>query len=181
MEANSSAGATRVSLDGQVAIVTGASRGLGRHIALALARERVRVVVAARSDDVNLVAAEITAGGGEALPVKMNVARHEDVERTVATVQHRYGRIDIAINNAGVGWYKPFGDWSLDEIDQTIDVNLKGTIYVSRCVVPAMISAGYGQIVNIASDLGRRVLPNMAPYVASSSVWWDSQGHSCAS
>jgi NAD(P)-dependent dehydrogenase (short-subunit alcohol dehydrogenase family) len=153
-----------MNLEGQVAIVTGASRGLGRHIALALARKRLRVVLAARSDGVHRVAEEI---GSDVLAVTMNVARREDVERAVAAALERFGRIDIAVNNAGVGWYKPFEEWSLDEIDQTIDVNLKGTIYVTRCVLPSMLAAGYGQIVNIASDLGRRVLPKMAPYVAS--------------
>jgi len=153
-----------MNLEGQVAIVTGASRGLGRHIALALARKRLRVVLAARSDEVHRVAEEI---GSDVLAVTMNVARREDVERAVAAALERFGRIDIAVNNAGVGWYKPFEEWSLDEIDQTIDVNLKGTIYVTRCVLPSMLASGYGQIVNIASDLGRRVLPKMAPYVAS--------------
>jgi NADP-dependent 3-hydroxy acid dehydrogenase YdfG len=85
----------------------------------------------------------------------------------VAAVRERLGKIDILVNNAGVGWYKPFDAWSIAELDLAIDVNLKGTMYMTRAVLPEMQESGYGQIVNVASDLGRRVLPNMAPYVAS--------------
>jgi NADP-dependent 3-hydroxy acid dehydrogenase YdfG len=149
---------TEVDLRGQVAIVTGASRGLGRHIAMQLARKGVRVAACARS------AVEDT---GAELCVEMDVARWDSVERGVAAVRERLGKIDILVNNAGVGWYKPFEEWSVAELDLAIDVNLKGTIYMTRAVLPEMQAAGYGQIVNVASDLGRRVIPNMAPYVAS--------------
>lgn len=149
-----------VDLRGQVAIVTGASRGLGRHIATQLARKGVRVAASARTEiDPRETGAE--------LAVSIDVARWDSVERGVAAVRERLGRIDILVNNAGVGWYKPFEEWSVAELDLAIDVNLKGTIYMTRAVLPEMLAAGYGQIVNVASDLGRRVLPNMAAYVAS--------------
>ena len=149
-----------VDLRGQVAIVTGASRGLGRHIAMQLARKGVRVAVGARTEiDPRETGAE--------LAVSIDVARWDSVERGVAAVRERFGRIDILVNNAGVGWYKPFEEWTVDELDLAIDVNLKGTIYMTRAVLPEMIASGYGQIVNVASDLGRRMLPNMAAYVAS--------------
>jgi NADP-dependent 3-hydroxy acid dehydrogenase YdfG len=145
-------------LRGQVAIVTGASRGLGRHIAMELARKGVRVAACARSaiDDL-----------GAELCVEMDVARWDSVERGVATIREHLGKVDILVNNAGVGWYKPFEEWSVAELDLTIDVNLKGTLYLTKAVLPEMQSTGYGQIVNVASDLGRRVIPNMAPYVAA--------------
>ena len=147
-----------VVLRGQVALVTGASRGLGRHIAMQLARRGVRVAACARS---------AVEGTGAELSVEMDVARWDSVERGVAQVRERLGKIDILVNNAGVGWYKPFAEWSVAELDLAIDVNLKGTIYLTKAVLPEMQAAGYGQIVNVASDLGRRVIPNMAPYVAS--------------
>ena len=145
-------------LRGQVAIVTGASRGLGRHIATELVRKGVRVAACARTP---------VADTGAELSVEMDVARWDSVERGVAQIRERLGRIDILVNNAGVGWYKPFDEWSIEDIDLTIDVNLKGTMYLTKAVLPEMQAAGYGQIVNVASDLGRRVIPNMAPYVAS--------------
>jgi NAD(P)-dependent dehydrogenase (short-subunit alcohol dehydrogenase family) len=143
----------------QVAIVTGASRGLGRHVAVQLARKGVRVAACSRSEAGDL--------GEHAIWVPMDVSDWHSVERGVAGVRDRFGRVDILVNNAGVGRYKPFEEWSIEEIDAVVDVNLKGTMYLAKAVLPAMQAAGYGQIVNIASDLGRRVLPNMAPYVAS--------------
>jgi NADP-dependent 3-hydroxy acid dehydrogenase YdfG len=153
-------------LAGQVAFITGASRGLGRHVALQLAREGVRVAVAARTG-VEAVADEIRAAGGEALPVVMDVTRWQSVSDGFAVARDRLGKVDILINNAGVGWYKPFDEQTIEELDLTIDVNLKGVIYATKAVLPDMLAAGYGQIVNVASDLGRRVIPNMAPYVAT--------------
>ena len=150
-----------VDLRGQVAIVTGASRGLGRHIAMQLARKGVRVAVCART------AIDPGEIGADAIFVEIDVARWDSVERGVAVVRERLGKIDILVNNAGVGWYKPFDEWSVAELDLAIDVNLKGTMYMTKAVLPEMQTSGYGQIVNVASDLGRRVLPGMAAYVAS--------------
>jgi NADP-dependent 3-hydroxy acid dehydrogenase YdfG len=131
------------------------------------------VAVSARTEgELERVAAEIREAGGEAMAVVMDVSRWDSVERGVAAVRERFGSVgsggvDIAVNNAGVGWYKPFLETTVEELDQTLDVNLKGTIYVTRAVLPEMLARGTGQIVNVASDLGRRVIPNMAPYVAS--------------
>ncbi|HEX2061938.1 MAG TPA: SDR family NAD(P)-dependent oxidoreductase [Thermoanaerobaculia bacterium] len=150
-------------LRGKVAIVTGASRGLGRHIALELARRGVRVAVSARTEhELNLLAEEIRSGGGEAIAVPIDVTKWDTVELGVATVRAGLGEIEILVNNAGVGWYKSFEEHTIAEIDLTLDVNLRGTMYMTKAVLPHV-----RQIVNVASDLGRRVIPNMAPYVAS--------------
>ncbi|HEX2831766.1 MAG TPA: SDR family NAD(P)-dependent oxidoreductase [Thermoanaerobaculia bacterium] len=155
-------------LRGQVAIVTGASRGLGRHLALELARRGVRVAVTARSHaDIERVAEEIRNQNGDAFAVPLDVARWPAVEDAVRQVRERFGGIDIVVNNAGVGWYKPFEEHSIEELDLTIDVNLKGTIYLCKATLPDLQRSTNAQIVNIASDLGRRVIPNMAAYVAS--------------
>jgi short-subunit dehydrogenase len=155
-------------LRGQVAIITGASRGLGRHIAMELARRGVRVAVTARSQaDIERVAEEIRNQHGDAFAAAMDVARWESVERGVQQVRDRFGAIDIVVNNAGIGWYKSFEEHSIEELDLTIDVNLKGTMYLCKATLPDLQRSGNAQIVNIASDLGRRVIPNMAPYVAS--------------
>jgi short-subunit dehydrogenase len=150
-------------LYGQTAIVTGGSRGLGRHVALELARRGVRVAVSARTEDeLARVAEEIRGAGGEAVAVPIDVTRWEHVERGVNAVRAHFGGVDILVNNAGVGWYKPFEEHSIAELDLTLDVNLRGTMYMTKAVLPHI-----RQIVNVASDLGRRVIPNMAPYVAS--------------
>lgn len=155
-------------IEGQVAVITGGSRGLGRHVALRLAQEKVKVAIASRSGtDLGNVAREIADAGGTVHPIVADVSRWSDVERIIVSTHERFGRINILVNNAGVGWYKPFDEWSVEEIDLAIDVNLKGTIYMTKGVLPTMIANGGGQIVNIASDLGRRVMPNMAAYVAS--------------
>lgn len=157
-----------MTISGQVAIVTGAGQGLGRSIALRLAREGVRVAVCGRREHlIREVEAEIRAAGGDAFAATADVARNEEVESFVRDVRGRLGAVDILINNAGLGWYKPFLESSIEEIDATIDVNLKGTIYLTRAVLPEMVDRGRGQIVNVASDLGRRILPNMATYVAA--------------
>ncbi|HYH07160.1 MAG TPA: SDR family NAD(P)-dependent oxidoreductase [Thermoanaerobaculia bacterium] len=150
-------------LYGQTAIVTGASRGLGRHVALELARRGVRVAVSARTEDeLARVAEEIRGAGGEAIAVPIDVTQWEHVERGVNAVRAHFGGVDILVNNAGVGWYKPFEEHSIAELDLTLDVNLRGTMYMTKAVLPHI-----RQIVNVASDLGRRVIPNMVPYVAS--------------
>lgn len=157
-----------MSLENAVVVVTGASRGLGRHIALRLGREGARVALFARNEgELRGVAQEIEATGGHALPCVVDVGDAGNVTRGIDAVHEAWGPVEILVNNAGIGWYKPFAEWSLEEIDRTIDVNLKGTIYATRAVLPDMLAAGRGQILNIASDLARRVVPNMAVYVAA--------------
>jgi short-subunit dehydrogenase len=151
-----------------VALVTGASRGLGRHVALALGRRGVKVGLCARTaGDLERLAAEIRAAGGAAQAAPADVARCSEVEGAAARVREALGPIDLLINNAGVGWYKPFVEWTQEEIERALDVNLKGTVWATRAVLPGMLERGRGQIVNIASDLGRRILPNMAVYAAA--------------
>jgi short-subunit dehydrogenase len=155
-------------LAGRVALVTGASRGLGRHVAKKLAREGMRVVVAARNrDELDALVAEIVDAGGEALAVTVDLTRREEIDRAVSEAHDRFGPIDVLVNNAGVGWYKPFLEQSPEEIDLTIGVNVRGVIHMTHAVLPDMMTRGEGQIINIASDLARRYLPNMAVYVGS--------------
>lgn len=113
------------------------------------------------------VAEEIRAEGGEAIAVPIDVASWSSVDHGVTAVREQFGPVSILVNNAGLGWFKPFDEHTVAELDLTIDVNLKGTMYMTRAVLPDMVAAGSGQIVNVASDLGRRVIPGMAAYVAS--------------
>ena len=157
-----------MSIKGKVALVTGSSRGLGRAIALKLAKAGSKLAVCARDDRAlkDLVDVIETAGG-EAIYGAFSISDYKQLEQFVTQIQSRFGRLDILVNNAGLGWYKPFVEYSIEEIDQTIDVNLRGLIYATKAVLPIMLAQKHGQVINIASDLGRRVIPNMAPYVAA--------------
>ena len=151
------------------AIVTGASRGLGRAIARSLAKRGLNLTLASRSETALALLAEELSVETE-VRVETHVCdlrRHEDNRSLIEAALSHYGRIDVLINNAGIGWYKPFMEWTEQEIVDSIDLNLTSPILCTRAVLPSMFEAGRGLIINIGSDLCRRFLPNMAPYVAS--------------
>ena len=155
-------------LDGQVAIVTGASRGIGRGIAVALAAEGARVVLAARSaSDLTTVAQEIRATGGSALAVPADVTRAGDIDSLVEAAVQEFGTVDILVNNAGMGVFKNVVDLGVDEFDRMWNVNMRGTFLASRRVLPVMIKARHGAIVNIASLAGKNAIKGGAGYVAT--------------
>jgi 3-oxoacyl-[acyl-carrier protein] reductase len=147
---------TEQHLDGKVAIVTGASRGIGRAIAERFAAEGARVVVnyVARSAGADAVVEAITSKGGEAVALKADVSSAADVGRLVAATMDRFGRIDILVNNAGVMFTKPALETSEAEWDLTIDVNLKGAYLCSKAVAPIMMRQEGGTIINMSSNSG---------------------------
>lgn len=157
-----------MSLQERVAIVTGAGRGLGRRIAEELAGRGARVALVARGrEEIAAVAAGIASRGGEALALPADVGRWSEAAGVVAAVEQRHGAVDLLVNNAGSGWYKPFLEWSPEEIAQALDSSLAGTIWMCRAALPGMVARRRGHVVNIASDLARRPLANMAVYVAA--------------
>jgi 3-oxoacyl-[acyl-carrier protein] reductase len=143
-------------LDGKVAIVTGASRGIGQAIAERFAAEGARVVVnyVAGAQKADAVVEGIRARGGDAIAVRADVSSSTDVADLVKAAVDHYGRIDILVNNAGVMFTKAVLETSEDEWDQTIAVNLKGPYLCSKAVAPIMISQGSGSIVNMSSNSG---------------------------
>lgn len=156
------------SLSGKVTIITGASRGLGLAIANNLATAGAWLVLAGRDHvALNELATSICASGGKALAMPTDLGRRQDIQTLIDETRRQLGPVEILINNAGVGWYKPFSDYSAEEIDEVIQVNLTGLIHCCHTALPDMIQARKGIILNIASDLGRRVIPNMAAYVAA--------------
>jgi 3-oxoacyl-[acyl-carrier protein] reductase len=143
-------------LQDRVAIVTGASRGIGRAIAERFAAEGARVVVnyVAGSAKAEAVVAGIVERGGDAIAVRADVSRSADVDALMAAALDRFGRIDILVNNAGVMFTKPTLETSEAEWDLTIATNLKGPYLCSKAVAPIMIRQGAGTIINMSSNSG---------------------------
>ena len=156
-------------LKGKVALVTGGSSGIGRATALAFAREGANVTIA----DVNIKGGEETVrkivdAGGDAIFVNADVSKAADVEALIERVVERYGRIDCAFNNAGVGnLHFPVGELLEEEWDRVIDVNLKGTMLCMRYEIPQMLIHNGGSIVNTSSVAGLIGSPESPAYVSS--------------
>ncbi|HLG10096.1 MAG TPA: SDR family NAD(P)-dependent oxidoreductase [Gaiellaceae bacterium] len=148
-----------IDLDGKVAFITGASRGVGAAVARALSNEGVSLGLASRSGD--------DLGLPDALGLVCDVRRLDEVESAVALTMERFGRLDICVANAGVGSYHTLADTPVEHIEEMIDVNLKGTIYAIRASIPHLLERREGDIVTIASEAGRRGLPGEAVYCAS--------------
>ena len=147
------------SLDGRVALVTGASRGIGAAVAHALDKAGVRLALASRSGD------DLGMAGALARPADV---RDPAALRAIADeAAERFGRLDILIVNAGVGAYGPILDLADDHLEEMIDVNVKGAIYAVRAALPYLMQSDVGELVTIASEAGRRGLPNEAVYCAS--------------
>jgi 3-oxoacyl-[acyl-carrier protein] reductase len=143
-------------LEGKVAIVTGASRGIGRAIAERFSSDGAHVVVnyVAGEARAQAVVDGIVSRGGEAVAVRADVSRGDDVRDLVAAAVERFGRIDILVNNAGVMVAKGVLETTEEEWDQTIDTNLKGPWLCSRAVAPIMIGQQGGTIINMSSNSG---------------------------
>ncbi|MBI5877778.1 MAG: SDR family oxidoreductase [Chloroflexi bacterium] len=160
-------------LEGKVAIVTGASYGLGRGIALALAREGCRVALAARSaDKLAAVAAEIAAAGGEALAVPCDVADEDQVAALFAQTVARWGRLDVLVNNAAILDGAPLESLSLDLWQRALSVNLTGPFLCTREAFRIMKPQGGGRIINVASVAAHRVRPDSATYSSTKHGLW---------
>lgn len=156
-------------LTGKTALVTGAGKGIGRAIALALAAQGVRVALLARTEtDLQAVAQEINdANGPAAVVVTADVADRAAVDAAVAQALEQLGSIDILINNAGIGSFGKFADMEPADWEHIIQVNLLGTYYVTRAVLPQMQKRRSGDIINVASTSGLRASAGSSAYSAS--------------
>jgi NAD(P)-dependent dehydrogenase (short-subunit alcohol dehydrogenase family) len=142
-------------LNGQVAIVTGGGSGIGQGVALALAREGAKVVVCGRrAEPLGRTVAAIQEMGGEGLAFQADVAQAEDVERLVSQTLEVYGRVDILINNAGIGGSGQIHEHDVETWDRVMAVNLRGPFLTARATLPLMREQGRGHIVNISSESG---------------------------
>lgn len=143
-------------LRGKNAIVTGASAGLGARVAKALAGEGMNVVLAARSAEaLENLAIELRGLGVKALAVPTDVAREDDLKRLVERAVTEFGSIDVLVNNAGIEAFRHFHELDPADIRRTIDVNLTGTLLLTRYVLPHMVEAGRGHVINMSSTAGK--------------------------
>lgn len=155
-------------LSGRVALVTGASSGIGLETALLLAREGARVAVAARRmDRLERLAARIESEGGQAFAVQCDLAERDQVEAAADAVAAHWGPVDVLINNAGFGNPTPVVNESMDTIERMTRVNYLGAVCLTKAVLGPMIERGAGSIVMVSSVLGSVVLPSMSPYCAT--------------
>jgi NAD(P)-dependent dehydrogenase (short-subunit alcohol dehydrogenase family) len=154
------------SLSGRVALVTGASGGLGRHFGRVLHAAGASVALAARRPE--SVAAEAAALGERAMAVALDVTDAASIAAALDAVEARFGSCDLLVNNAGIAATKPFLDHADDDWDRVMDVDLRGAFVMAQAAAKRMVAAGKeGAIVNIASILGLRVIPGVASYSAA--------------
>lgn len=155
-------------LKDKVAIVTGGSMGIGKAVSLAYGREGARVAVVNRTrESGEAVVKEIEGAGGAARVFPCDVSKKADVDAMVSGVAEAFGTVDILMGNAGVMINKPAEDYTEDEWDTIIDINLKGNFLLSQAVIPIMKKKKYGKIIFTASIAGTHAFPNALPYCAS--------------
>ena len=163
-------------LSGRVAVVTGASRGIGRAIAVEFARAGADVVVSARSSEsapsklpgtIEETARQVEAAGGRALAVPTDVTDEAQVQAMAQRTLDEFGRVDILVNNAGISFPAPFSQTPLKRWDLVMNVNLRGPVMCTQAFLPRMLEQGGGHIINISSYLAELLMPGMMSYSVS--------------
>jgi NADP-dependent 3-hydroxy acid dehydrogenase YdfG len=152
----------------KVVVITGAGGGIGEATALRLATSGARVVAGDLQEDrLEDLAKRITTAGGEIAYARTDVRQRADVQALVALASERFGKLDVIVNNAGIGPIAPLDDLSVDDWDAMIDINFRGVLYGIAAALPVFRSQGFGHVVNTASTAGHKVVPNQAVYAAT--------------
>ncbi len=155
-------------IQNHVAVITGGSRGIGKAIGRALASKGAKVVLAARSArDLDAAVRELQTDGLAAVAVPTDISLQEDVEMLISSTYEKFGRIDILVNNAGIGVFKPAVEMRIEEFDAMWNVNVRGVFLATKSVLPHMLKAKSGNIVNIASLAGKNSFKGGTGYAAT--------------
>lgn len=179
-----------IDLTGRIAIVTGSSRGLGKAIALALAKAGADVVITSRDvESLVPVRAEVDALGRKSLAVKLDVLVEADINALAARALDHFGRVDILVNNAGMNIRTPATDLTWEQWDRVLNTNLKGVFFCCKALAPQMMARGWGRIINIGSATCINAYPHITAYCASRggilqmtkslAAEWGPQGVTC--
>lgn len=157
-----------MTIENKIVAITGAGRGIGRATAIHLVARGARVVLGARSgNELAAVAAEIEQMGGEAAFLPVDVTRRADLEALVDLGRERFGRLDVIVNNAGIGPISRFDALRVEDWDAMIDINLKGALYGIAAALPHFAAQRSGHVVNVVSTAGLKVVPTMGVYAAT--------------
>lgn len=157
-----------MTIENKIVAITGAGRGIGRATALHLAARGARLVLGARSEaEIATVADEIETAGGEAFYQAIDVTRPDDLKALVNLASERFGRLDVFINNAGIGPLSRFDALKVDDWDAMIDVNLKGALYGIAAALPLFNRQDSGHVINVISTAGLKIVPTMGVYAAT--------------
>lgn len=155
-------------LNDQIAIVTGASRGIGREIAVKLLEQGMKVTIVGSSGQVEETAEQLkTMGYANVLPIQGDVAKEEDMEKVVQKTVETFGTVDLLVNNAGIGFFKLTEEVTLEEWKKVFEVNVQGVFLATKAVLPHMKEKKSGTIITISSDVARYTIPNGSAYTAT--------------
>lgn len=156
------------SLEGEVALVTGASRGIGRAVAIRLAKQGADIAITGRTaSDLGYVEKEIKQAGRNSLILVGDATSESDALAAVENTKKKFGKIDILVNNVGIGAYKSLVSTSVEEYDRMVAENLRTTFLFTKFVIPHMVERHYGQIITISSQSGKQGYAGEAPYVGT--------------
>jgi len=160
--------AALTSFRGKSALITGASSGIGRLLALRFAQAGARVaLVARRESELRQVARDIEGRGGQALVLQCDVGNRADVFACAGRAVANFGAVDILVNNAGYGHHRPFLEWEVEDMERMLRVNFLGALYWTKALLPQMVARGSGWLVFVASVAGKLAVPDESAYVAS--------------
>lgn len=155
-------------LKDQVAIITGASRGIGKEIAVKLAEQGMKLTIVGSSAQISETAEELKKiGFSNVLPIQADVTKEEDMEQVIKKTIDEFGHLDLLVNNAGVGFFKLTEEVTVEEWKKVFEVNVQGVFLATKAVLPHMKERKSGTIITISSDVGRYTIPNGAAYTAT--------------
>lgn len=152
----------------QVVLITGASRGIGKEIAKQFAEAGAKLAILGSTDEIHKTKQELEKQGyPDILSFQADVCKENDVDHVVEATKNAYGRLDVLINNAGIGLFKPVEEVTVEEWHKVFEVNVQGVFLCTKAVIPTMKEEKFGTIITVSSDVGRYTIPNGSLYTSS--------------